>query len=97
MRLIIAEQAVQDLTVILEYIGKDRPESAKRIEERFWREFDLLCEMPGVGHRRSDVSDERYRFKRVKSFIICYRVDGADLRVTRVLHGARDFRQIEFE
>ena len=46
---------------------------------------------------RADVRDDRYRFKRVKSFVICYRVDESDLRVVRVLHGARDFRRIRFE
>ena len=97
MRLVIADKALQDLTGIIGYIRNDRPETANRIEERFWREFDSLCEMPGVGHRRTDVADDRYRFKRVKSFIICYRIDGSDLRVVRVLHGARDFRRIEFE
>lgn len=97
MRLLVSHQALCDMADILDYIRKDRPTAAERMNERFWREFDFLCELPTAGHMRADVRDDRYRFKRVKSFVICYRVDGAELRVVRILHGARDFRRIQFE
>jgi plasmid stabilization system protein ParE len=50
--------------------------------------------MPGMGHRRTDVRDQRYHFWRVRSYIIAYRYDANDLTIVRVLHGARDFRTI---
>lgn len=97
MRLLVSDQALSDLVEILEYIRNDRPPAAERMDERFWREFDFLCEYPFAGHMRADVRDERYRFKRVKSFLVCYRIEQSDLRIVRVLHGARDFRNVKFE
>ena len=97
MRLLVSEQALRDLTEIHEYIRAERPMAADRMIERFWRTFEFLCDFPNSGHVRSDVRDARYRFKRVKSFLIGYRVDGSDVRIVRVLHGARDFRPIRME
>jgi plasmid stabilization system protein ParE len=55
---------------------------------------DKLAAMPGMGHRREDVRDARYRFWSVKSYVIAYRADAESLRVARVVHGHRDFRQV---
>jgi len=67
----VSDLALNDLGEILEYVHNDRPMAAERLIERFWREFDLLCVLPHAGHSRGDVTDDRYRFKRVKSFVIC--------------------------
>jgi len=50
--------------------------------------------MPGIGHSRTDVEDPRYRFWRIHSYIIAYRIDTKPITIARVLHGARDFRRI---
>jgi plasmid stabilization system protein ParE len=97
MRLVVSDQALTDMVELLEYIRNDRPSAAERMHDRLWRELDFLCEHPFIGHLREDVRDDRYRFKRVKSCLICYRLDGSDLRVVRILHGARDFRRVQFE
>ncbi|MCG3130410.1 MAG: hypothetical protein FLDDKLPJ_01167 [Phycisphaerae bacterium] len=96
-RLVVSDRAITDMAEILEFIRKDRPKASERLYDRLWREFDQLCAFPNLGHRRADVRDTQYRFKRVKSFLVAYRLDGDDLRVVRVLHGARDFRQVRFE
>lgn len=96
-RLIVSDRALTDMAELIEYIHMDRPKVAARLHDRLWREFDQLCLFPNLGHRREDVNDGRYRFKRVKSFLIAYRVEGDDLRVVRVLHGARDFRRQRFD
>ena len=97
IRLTITDRAIADLFEILDYIQEQNAAAATDMDDRFWREFDFLCDFPGAGHSRSDVQDVRYRFRCIKSYVICYRVDGSDLRILRVLHGARDFRHIEFE
>lgn len=96
-RLLISDQALFDIAELLDYISKDRPLAAERMQSRLWSEFEELCRFPNLGHLRSDVQDAQYRFKRVKSFLIAYRVDGDELRVVRILHGARGFRQVRFE
>ena len=47
--------------------------------------------MPGIGHVRSDVKDQRYRFRRVYSYVIAYRYDDYATTILRVVHGRRDF------
>jgi plasmid stabilization system protein ParE len=47
-----------------------------------------------MGHTRPDVPDKRYLFRAVGKYIIAYRIEGKELVVVRVLHGARDFRKL---
>ncbi len=65
MTLLVSDRALDDLAEILNYVRNDRPIAAEKLIERFWNEFDFLCKSPNTGHARADVSDERYRFKRV--------------------------------
>jgi hypothetical protein len=47
-----------------------------------------------MGHQRLDVANPSYRFWRVYSYLIAYRVRGGILYVSRVVHGAQDFRRL---
>jgi plasmid stabilization system protein ParE len=47
-----------------------------------------------VLHRRADVSDPQYRFWSVGNYVIAYRIEGDEVIVIRVVHGARDFRKL---
>lgn len=53
----------------------------------------MLADMPGIGHQRSDVHP-RYRFWKVYSYLIAYRIERGNVVVTRVIHGARDIRSL---
>ena len=53
----------------------------------------LLGDHPGGGHVRADVSDPRYRFWAVYSYVIAYRLERDHLLIVRVIHGARDVRK----
>ena len=97
MQLSVTPRAITDLSEILDYIQQQNPSAAIDIEQGFWREFDFLCEFPNTGHVRKDAGGSRYRFQCLKSYVICYRIEDHKLRILRILHGARDFRQIEFE
>jgi toxin ParE1/3/4 len=59
--------------------------------------FELLAVMPGAGHRRRDVRNERYRFWRANRFIIAYFRDTQPLQIIRIVGGHRDFRRIFFK
>jgi hypothetical protein len=54
--------------------------------------MEQLARTPGLGHRRSDAS-KRYRFWRVGSYLIAYRVEKKTVHVVRVLHRGRDIRR----
>ncbi len=90
----ISPQADADLESICNYVARDNPEAADRLDTRIHTVLQLLAQFPGMGHMRSDVQDKRYSFWTVGSYVIAYRMDKTDLIVVRVLHGARDLRNI---
>ncbi len=92
MNLRISKRADADLDSIWQYIARDNPAAANRVEQALHAAMRMLAAFPGLGHRRSDVGNPAYRFWTVKPFIIAYRLDGDTLTVVRVLHGARDVR-----
>ena len=48
--------------------------------------------MPGIGHRREDLTPEDFRFWSVYDYLIVYDPSTNPLAVVRVLHGRRDVR-----
>lgn len=84
-----------DLLEIWHYIAENGSiEAAGRMGEALDAGIERLREMPGPGHRRDDVDDERYLFYTVGKYVIAYRYEDATLRVIRVVHGHRDFRAL---
>jgi antitoxin ParD1/3/4/toxin ParE1/3/4 len=90
-RLFLTTDAERDLGKIWEYIAEDSLDAADRVRHEIQETIQQLLWMPGIGHRRVDVRDERYRFWKVYSYIIAYRYDEESLTVIRVVHGMRDF------
>ena len=52
----LARRALRDLQDIWEFVSKDNFDSADRLLENFYRAFDQLAEMPGMGHKRMDLT-----------------------------------------
>lgn len=94
-RIIVAATARRELREIWTYLATH---ASARVADRILGEMhdalQLLRDMPGLGHYRNDVSDDRYRFWAVRSYILAYTADSRTLRVSRVLHGREDFRRI---
>jgi plasmid stabilization system protein ParE len=93
-KLLIQPQARLDLLEIWHYIAADSIQSANKVAEKLDRAIRGLIEMPGKGHTRPDVTDKRYRFWSVYSYLIAYRYDETSLTVVRVVHGRRDLRRL---
>jgi len=87
-------RAKRDLDDIWAYIAVDNLTAADRFVEDVGCAVQDLAVMPGLGHRRPDVSDPRYRFWSVKKHLIAYRHTSRTLRVVRIVHGARDIRKV---
>jgi antitoxin ParD1/3/4/toxin ParE1/3/4 len=87
----LSRDAQADLDSIAEYLdenaGTDR---AIDVLTRIRDGFDKLAEMPGIGHYREDLLDQRYRFWVVYSYLIVYRWETDPIRIIAVVHGARD-------
>ncbi len=93
MKLRISPRADADLDAIWDYIARDSPRAADRVENDLHTALHLLADQPGIGHRRPDVTVRDYRFWRVYSYLIVYRMEADGLLVVRVLHGSRDLRR----
>jgi toxin ParE1/3/4 len=48
--------AVADLKEIWEFVAQDSPEAADRWIERLFEAFESLGKIPGMGHRREDLT-----------------------------------------
>jgi toxin ParE1/3/4 len=81
--------AARDLQEILSYIRKRNPQAAKRVKKQFRIAMSKLTAMPHIGHFREDVTDKRFRFWCVYSYLIAYRPETKPLEITRILHGAQ--------
>jgi antitoxin ParD1/3/4/toxin ParE1/3/4 len=93
-RFVLTPAARGDLEGIVDYIAKDSPDAAQRVRRELRDSMRKLARTPGMGHFRSDLSDEPLRFWQVYSFLIIYRPETRPLQIVRVLRAARDVRTI---
>ena len=94
MKLRISRLADRDIERIWQFIARDSPTAANRVEDELHTAMKHLASHPGAGHRRADISDERYQFWPIYSYIIAYRCEANTLLIVRVIHGARNFRKV---
>ena len=90
----LSPQAYQDTDEIWEFIALDNLDAADRVRDKIFEAFEKLAEMPGMGHLRENLAEEPLRFWPVYSCLIIYRPDSRPLEIVRVLHGARDVRNL---
>lgn len=93
-RIVIAEPAEDDLDSISDFIAEDSPAEALRVIREIRSAISLIGLMPGMGHPRTEVRDQAFRFWSVYSYLIVYQYDDNEVVVYKVIHGARDLREI---
>ncbi|MEQ1885006.1 MAG: type II toxin-antitoxin system RelE/ParE family toxin [Bryobacteraceae bacterium] len=94
-RYTLAPAAAKDLAEIWLYIRNQATEEmANRVEATIRAKLGMLARMPGLGHRRSDITFRNVRFFRVYFYLIVYLDGRKPLQVVAILHGARDLRPI---
>jgi toxin ParE1/3/4 len=86
-------RAELDLLEIWGFIAKDDPRAADRQLDRIDAACTWLAGSPHGGPRRDDLSPG-LRFYPVGNYLIFYTVGESGITVARVLHGARDYRQV---
>ena len=93
---IVAPAARDDLLVIWNHYAQEieDPDLADRVSAEIVEAFHKLARAPGLGHFRSDLSEEPLRFWAVRKFLIVYRSEAKPIQIVRVLHGARDVQAI---
>lgn len=91
---ILSADARRDLIEIWDYIARDSIDAADRVAADLRSAIQRLATMPGIGHRRDDLSDESLRFYRMYSYLILYQPESSPLSIVRVLHAAQDVKAI---
>jgi len=90
MKAHVSLPAATDINAIWSYIAEDNPAAADRVEQSIHNAIDKLARNPNFGHFRDDLAPRQYKFYRVYSYLIIFRIEGDTLIVVRVIHGARD-------
>ncbi len=89
----LARRALQDLQQIWEYVSEESFTAADRLLEEFYRTFQRLAETPGLGHKRSDLTQRPVLFLALHSYLIIYR-NSTPLQIARIIHGKRDVKKL---
>jgi addiction module RelE/StbE family toxin len=77
-----------NLISIVEYIAHDNPIAATNIDETIHRHVARLSETPRIG-RSGRVKGTRELVVPGTPYIVAYRIARDEVRIIRVLHGAR--------
>jgi plasmid stabilization system protein ParE len=84
-------QVESDLDAIAVYIAQDNVPAALSMLDKFYEAFQLIADNPGIGHTRSDLTDENVRFWTVKSrYHVIYSTNYRPLLIARILPSDRD-------
>jgi len=83
-------EAKADLDDIYETVKESGAVFARRIAIQLRDASRRLAEMPGMGHRREEITDPMLRIWPVHSWLIIYRPIEDGVEIVRIIHGARD-------
>ncbi len=92
-RLIISEQAGDDLIDTWQYISLDSVENADRFVDLIYDKCTELASMPEMGRKRDELIPGIRSFP-VKRYVIFYRIRKNQVEIIRVLSAYRDLSAI---
>lgn len=99
-RIRYAQQAVDDLDAIFDYICLDDPEAARKMLQSFKTSIGRLAVEPYLGAAlRTDsplMLSAGYRYIVVSPYLVFYRVVNEEVRIGRILHGRQDWLSLLF-
>lgn len=91
----LTEDAILDIDAIWLYLlEREGLETADRIVTEIFKGFYRLAEMPGIGHRRADLTSRSVLFYRILSYVIVYQPGSVPLQILGVLHGKRNVARL---
>ena len=92
----VLRRAQLDLLEIQAYVLRDNPPAAGRLTDALVAELGRLGRFPSRGARPRDERLRRagYRYVVHGEYLIFYKASGSYVRVYRVLHGRRMYRDI---
>jgi len=87
---VLSVAAELDLDQIWEFIAQDNIDAADRWIDKLFDAFQSLAQLPGMGHRREDLTDFPILFWPVGAYLVLYRVQTEWIEIVAITQGARD-------
>ena len=90
-------EAIEDLDDIWNFIARESPLAADRVEAEIIATCRRIVEYPLIGHKRQDITPLPVRFwtlLKYPNYVIVYRPDTLPLQVIAVLHVKRDLEEV---
>lgn len=91
---ILAPEALQDLQDIWGYIATANLDAADRMIDMLFAAFEQLAALPGLGHRREDLTNQPLRFWTVEAYLVIYRAERTPIEIVAVTRGGRDIPRL---
>lgn len=99
-RIRYAQQAVDDLDAIFDYICLDNPDAARKMLQAFKTNINKLASTPYLGAALRTESplliSAGYRYIVVSPYLVFYRVVDDEVRIGRILHSRQDWLSLLF-
>jgi toxin ParE1/3/4 len=93
-RILRTPQAEADLAEIWSYVASDNPDAADKLIRRIHKAFQAIAENPDIGIRQDEIRPG-LRCKLVRRwYLVLYEIGDDAVHVLRVLHGARDYKDL---
>ncbi len=91
----LTEEAEQDIDAIKTYlIGKGGPPLVIHVLDKIETTLEFLGNRPGLGHDRTDLTNEPVKFWQVFSYLIVYDPLPHPIHVIRIAHASRNIRRL---
>ncbi len=91
-KIIWAPSALSDIESIAEYIERDSVDQSALFVSRVIDMADQLEDFPESGRVIPEINDDTCRELIYGAYRIMYRIAKQEIRITGVVHGARDWR-----
>lgn len=95
-RVMLAQSAQTDLLEAWLYIAEENQPAANRLLDTIDKETHTLLLQPLMGRARPELADCVRSWPTSTPYILFYLADDEGITVLRVLHHARDVRQVDF-
>ena len=96
MKVILAKQALADLADIADWISQDNPQRARTFAAELRAACKGLARYPRRFQRVGRYSGREVRRRVQGNYLIFYEVGQTEVRIIRVVHGARDYEPLLF-
>lgn len=96
LRVTYASRAVRDLDHIGDAIAHDAPRAAQRLIEKLQARALALADAPFASTPRDDLRPN-LRVAHVRPYFIFFRVRVSDIRILRIVHGARRLPGLRYD